>query len=85
MSKDLDKNEVYEQCIAQASDMVSLLVDNFEKRYAYEPVVRSVTLHLASLYYLVQTNEHFQFEREVEAIKTQQLLEGLKSYGQTKL
>lgn len=76
----LNRQEVYEDCIRQASDMVRLLVEDFDKKYTYEPLVRSITLHLASLYYLIQTNENFQFERERMAFQAQQLLEGLKTY-----
>lgn len=81
MNNDMDsKEEVYEQCIKQASDMVSLLVEDFDKKYAHEPLVRSFTLHLAQMYYLVQTNKNFQDERERMLIQTQQLLQGLQSY-----
>lgn len=80
MSAIIDRQEVYENCIRQASDMVRLLVDDFDKKYAYEPLVRSFTLHLAQLYLTIQTNENFQHEREMMAFQAQQLLEGLKTY-----
>lgn len=76
----IETKRKYEECITQAKEVLGHIVPDIEVMYHHDPIVRTVTLHLAQMYFLIKTNEHFQKESEDIDIRIKQMLEGLKLY-----
>lgn len=78
--KTQNNKQLYDDCIKQAKEVIGHIVGDIDEMFNRDAIVRSVTLHLAQMYYSMKTNENFRKEQEEMDVRTKQMIEGLKYY-----
>jgi hypothetical protein len=74
----MENSTVYNDCIERAKEVVRILVDDFDVKFVRDYKVKSITLHIAQMYYLFETNQSFAQDRKEQEFRVRQMLEALK-------